>query len=52
MIYAVDERNYHQNGSLLMDSWVFPFPFLSMKLGINKKMTLWKASDHLKRQRY
>ena len=40
MIYVENKRKYHQNGSLLMGSGVFPFPFLSLELGINKKKTL------------
>lgn len=40
MIYVVEETNYHQDGGILVVLCGFQFPFLSLELGINRKMTL------------
>lgn len=37
MNYAIDEMNYHQNGSLLMGSWDFRSLFSLFNLELIKK---------------
>lgn len=51
VIYVMNKRNYHQNGSLWMDSRKFSFPFLTLlclrliKNQLRRHLATWKGCD-------